>query len=489
MRLKPRTWFIISLLLFAAAFYTWHYGNTYSAAGRAREKEGVSRLQHPALLKTGAGNAVAQGKSYRISNTKQSMAQLLHNNHALILRNALIDTEVPVALKIPAHLRAKGAPGSYLVQADRPLDKSFYAELRQAGAAYVSYVPNNAALVQASPEQATNLAQHADVIAVLPYEPYYKLDSTLLPSAVEQQLSANGESMMSVTTYPGQRDAALAALTQLGAKLIGEDRSPFGPTLVVSVPGESLVAIAQLPQAQEIEAYRPRRLMNDLTRVQMGVASNTLITTSNYLGLSGANVTVNINDSGVEATHPDLLPAGRVLGDVYDYDGHGTHVAGIIAGNGSKSGTVTSNVPGSIIPGADFRGKATNATLYSQELDLGEGPYISDTYLQENASSNLGPTNLISNNSWDYGTPPNQQPAYDMHCASYDAAARDAQPAVDGEQPLLFVFAAGNDGNGSDNGIGGARTPSIHRPLPRTSLRWGQATARVLLPTWSVTIW
>ena len=50
-----------------------------------------------------------------------------------------------------------------------------------------------------------------------------------------------------------------------------------------------------------------------------------------------------------------------------------------------------------------------------------------------------------------------------MHAASFDAATRDAQPNVDGEQPLLFVFAAGNDGNGSDNGING-RANTIFSP-------------------------
>ncbi len=464
MRLKPRVWFLISLLLFAAAFWMWQYAEKRAAQRHAGQnvpaaKANVLKLQHPPLTKTLAANAGAKGKSYRLSNTKQSIQQLLHNNHALILRNALIDTEVPVALKIPAHLRAKGAPGSYLVQADRPLDKAFYAELSQAGASYVSYVPNNAVLVAASPEVATNLAANADVVAVLPYEPYYKLDSTLLPSAVEQQPQTNA---LSVTTFPGQRDAALAALTQLGATLIGKDRSPFGPTLIVNVPSGSLTAIAQLPLAQEIEAYTPRRLMNDLTRVIMGVATNTLHSTTNYLGLTGSNVTVNLNDSGVDATHPDFAPTSRLRADypssLTDTDGHGTHVAGIIAGNGSESTTVTSQIPGSVIPGADFRGKATNATLFVQALDLVAGPYVSDAFLQENASVNLGPTNLISNNSWDYASP-----VYDMHAASFDAATRDAQPNVDGEQPLLFVFAAGNNGSGSDNGING-RANTIFSP-------------------------
>ncbi|MGD0814502.1 MAG: S8 family serine peptidase [Verrucomicrobiota bacterium] len=455
MRLKPRDWFLISLLLFAASFCVWQYAEKRAAQRHAAEniaaKARALKLQHPPLAKTLAANASAKGKSYRLSNTKQNIQQLLHNNHALILRNALIDTEAPVALNIPAHLRAKGAPGSYLVQADRPLDKAFYAELSQAGASYISYVPNNAVLVAASPEVATNLAATADVVAVLPYEPYYKLDSTLLPSAVEQQPQTNA---LSVTTFPGQRDAALAALTQLGATLIGEDRSPFGPTLVVNVPSGSLTAIAQLPLAQEIEAYMPRRLMNDLTRVIMGVATNTLIGTTNYLGLTGLNVTVNLNDTGVDSTHPDFLPTSRLVGDfpssLTDTDGHGTHVAGIIAGNGSESDTVTSQIPGSIIPGADFRGKATNATLFVQALDLVAGPYVSDSFLQQNASVNLGPTNLISNNSWDYASS-----VYDMHAASFDAATRDAQPNVDGEQPLLFVFAAGNNGSGSDSGING----------------------------------
>jgi autotransporter-associated beta strand protein len=447
MRLKPQLWYLVILLLFAGAICMWRYADKYAAvhdASATKTASPQSRLNQPPMINAVATNGVAKRKSYRITNTKQKFAQLLHNSHALILRNALIDTEVPVGLKIPDHLRAKGAPGSYLVQADRPLDSAFYAELNKAGATYVSYVPNNAALVQASPTQATNLAANADVVAVLPYEPYYKLDSALLPSAVEQQPQTNA---LSVTTFPGQRDAALAALTQLGATLIGEDRSPFGPTLVVNVPEKSLVAVAQMPLAQEIEVYTPRRIMNDLTRVLMNAATNTLIGTPNYLGLSGSNVTVSINDTGVDATHPDLT--GRVQGAMIDDDGHGTHVAGIIAGSGSKSTTVTLYVPGSITTNgptdhADFRGKATNATLYSQALDLIYGPYVSDAFLQENASVNLGPTNLISNNSWDYGST-----AYDIHAASYDAATRDAQPNVDGEQPLLFVFAAGNNGNGA----------------------------------------
>jgi subtilisin-like proprotein convertase family protein len=474
MRFRSRTWFLVSLLLFAASYWFWTYGEKVRHARIAQAAQGKGQGQAAVVQKPAPGSAPItaarnEKKSYRLSNTRQTEKQLQRNNHAIILRNALIDTQLPLRLNIPAHLRAKGAPGSYIVQSDGPMDQAFYDRLKQVGVKYVSYIPNNAALVQATPEQAKELAGDTIFYAVLPYEPYYKLSTSLLPAAVEQQPSASAA--INVTTFPGQRDAALAALQALGAQFMSEDQSPFGPTLTVTVPPENLAAVAQLPLAKEIEPYAPRRMLNDLTRATMGISTDTLYVTPNYLNLTGSNVTVNLNDSGVDATHPDFQGPGgagdvRLIGApnaLVDYEGHGTHVAGIIVGNGSQSTNVTNQIPGSIIPGAGFQGKATNASLYVQSLGLvigttiasafqEGGTYLSDASLQTNASVGLGPTNLISNNSWGY----EGVAAYDMHAASYDQATRDAQPGVPGEQPLLFVFAAGDGGNGNDNGGGGA---------------------------------
>jgi len=251
-----------------------------------------------------------------------------------------------------------------------------------------------------------------------------------------------------------------------GAEVLSEFRTPFGPGLVVEPVGDTLVALARLPEVQGVEIHRQRRLLNDLTRARLGISggTNSPGVFTNRLGLTGTNVFINVNDTGVDATHPDL--EGRVTGDfpstLIDLDGHGTHVAGTIAGSGRMSPTVT-NAPGSE-PGADFRGMAPEASVFTLPIDLLTGPLRSDTYLQEATATNyyitLGRTNLpISNNSWGYVS----ATEYAAAAGSYDAAVRDALPEVSGSQPILYVFAAGNEGFGDEDGQGGEPT-SIRAP-------------------------
>ena len=368
-------------------------------------------------------------------------------------------------LAIPAHLRSTGDPGSYIIQARGPVTAAFRQRLQEAGAAIVSYIPNNAYLVRATSDAVSQIESAAETQGVIPFEPYYKLDSKLLPLAVDQKALAAND-FLRLTFFPGTELEGRQAIEALGGFVESHEPSPFGPQVVVSGVGGSLAEVARLTEVQTVELEAKRVLANDLTRVQMGVSPDTL-TPSNYLGLSGTNVWININDSGVDRTHPDFYPTNLYAPSpnyLRDFNGHGTFVAGVLAGNGSASSTVT--LAEGSITNANFSGMAPGAGLIVLPITFSPevGPPVADTFLQETAASInanvFGKTNtLISNNSWTYlGVS-----EYNSAAARFDAAVRDALPEQSGDHPVAYVFAAGNSGFGNENGLSG-ESDSIDSP-------------------------
>ena len=460
MRSRKSFWILSGLLLLAAgAWFFWPAGsrpakNSVAApAAAARAKSALApgyaaaRSASTAPLIFPAGHNVTNTLAaapktnpfpYRLTNTKKSLGELTGDRRAILLENALIDTGAKLDLALPKKLSSAGDPGAYIVQARGPVDAAFRAALAAAGAEIVSYIPNNAYLVRVGAAGAQQLA--ALTQAVIPYEPYYKVQSPLLAYA-EKTLPPGAT--LNVGLFPNTAADTIRQMEKLGATVQARDNSPFGPVVRVSPP-ENWTALARLPGVQIVEGYHPRLHANDLSRQTTGVAADS-VTTTNYLGLDGHNVLVQVNDSGIDATHPDLV--GRVFGplpvNLVDTNGHGTHVAGIIAGDGTEWRTVT-NAQGSIMPATNFqfRGMAPKAQLFS--MDAGDA----DQTLQQRAALTNA---LISNNSWNY----DGDNTYNLAAASYDAAVRDALTQVTGSQPVLFVFSSGNAGRGNSDGGGG----------------------------------
>ena len=221
--------------------------------------------------------------AFRLANTTQSIAELKNERHAILLENAFIDTTAKVDLKIPAHLKAAGEPGAYLVQARGAVDAAFRAAIGAAGGKIISYIPNNAFLVQLAGADAAVLAANSRVQAVLPYEPYYKISATLLGRAVNEKPLPGG-TYLTLGLFARGADATLAQLKKMGAEILTQERSPFGPMVRVRPPAD-WIALAQLPGVQRVEAAYRRRIANDLARPAVGVTANST-TTTNYLGLT-----------------------------------------------------------------------------------------------------------------------------------------------------------------------------------------------------------
>jgi subtilisin-like proprotein convertase family protein len=457
-------WVVLGLLVLAGGLWYLRGGhgparnnNTPSPA----PAQAVAAAGHPGTIATTVSNTAnvltpGQELKYRLSNTTKRANDLLRNDRAILLANAVIDTTRPLdALNIPDKLRAPADNGSWIVQANGPLSAPFRSLLAGAGAQVISYIPNNAELVLAPASVAQSLAASTLVASVVPYEPYYKLTDPALLKLAVTGADLPPDVGLRLGVFTGAQGPTMTALAGLGAEVVGSEPSPFGVTLDVHPANGTFLDVARLPGVMVVEAMHRRFSANDLFRMRVAASVNT-VTNNDYLSLSGLGVFVNVNDSDVDAGNPDFAP-GRITLDPtatgQDPNGHGTHVIGTILGNGSQSGTVGTNAQGSAT-NANFRGMATNATAYVISLAFDTRPQsifgapLSDAYLQETA----GRTNVfISNNSWDY----EGDASYDMAAASYDASVRDAVPEITGPQPLLYVFAAGNSGSAATDGSGG----------------------------------
>ncbi len=387
---------------------------------------------------------------YRVRNTDRPLDELVRRDDMVLLRNAFIDVNRLADLQLPTELTSRGNPSAYIVHTATGVNEQLYALLRAVNADVISYLPNNNLLAAMTPGAAENLAQNRPELAVLAYEPFYKLPDALLSVVLDGKPLPT--EWLRVTALPGRGQAVLQELKSAGAKLMGQDRTPFGEQFVIQPGSADVLTIARLGDVLAVDPHSGRKVANDLSRVTLGIASNTLAMTevggTNYLGLTGKDVLVNVNDTGVDVTHPDL--AGRVFLDVpatgIDFEGHGTHVAGTIASSGLNSPVITNSI-GSV-SNANFRGMAPQANIFAQPISLLTGPLLSDAYLQENAAETNA---LVSNNSWGYVGVYD----YNFAAASYDAAVRDGLPGRSGSQAITYVFSAGNDGFGNDEGMGG----------------------------------
>ena len=119
---------------------------------------------------------------------------------------------------------------------------------------------------------------------------------------------------------------------------------------VLDVPNRLLPRLAALPSVFRVHFDRPAAKFNYRTSLTVGIKA-----VHDTLGLTGAGVGIAVIDSGIATWHDDLTntsntvyPYGNqrvsmfvdfVNGQTtpYDDDGHGSHVAGIIAGNGFDS--------------------------------------------------------------------------------------------------------------------------------------------------------
>ena len=215
-----------------------------------------------------------------------------------------------------------------------------------------------------------------------------------------------------------------------------------------TIPVSALPKLEADPEIASVTIDHPMNVADDLTNDATGVDA------AWSAGYTGAGVTVAVIDSGINDSHPDLqgangnsrvvyhqdftgTPTTNSSGAQYDLYGHGTHVAGIIAGNGSLSGGQYEGVA----PGAhlvdlralDQNGAGTDSTVIAA---IQEAIALQSTY-------NIRIINLSLGRG--IGVSYTQDPL----CQAVEAAWQSG---------ILVVVAAGNYGRLSVNGSNGFGT-------------------------------
>ncbi|HXG64074.1 MAG TPA: S8 family serine peptidase [Blastocatellia bacterium] len=150
------------------------------------------------------------------------------------------------------------------------------------------------------------------------------------------------------------------------------------PMVIVNATRQQIARISTLPSVRSIYSNKTLGFLSNQTRATTGqtkVQTDARLTQHNGgLPVSGRGVTVAVLDTGVDTTHPDL--AERMNGNVMMADlqgigvgfsypitleglpntdlvmGHGTHIAGLIAGTGAAS----NGRYGGMAPGARLLG-------------------------------------------------------------------------------------------------------------------------------------
>ena len=336
------------------------------------------------------------------------------------------------------------ASGPYaIIQFRGPITKSDRAVLEQTGVTLLEYLPDYAYLVRGDAVQLDAAARLPRVYGRTPFTVADKLAPSLLRALARGDNTAQAFQVVGWPDDHGalQRDLRAAAVNSA---------APLGRA--------TLLQVASLPSVRWIEPLGHPRILNDQARAIMHV--DTSAWQSRHL--FGAGQIVAVTDSGLDTGLPATLSpdfAGRIIatqvlsagGDLGDSNGHGTHVAGSVAGAGVQSGAN----PAQHQYAGSFAGVAPEAGLVIQAFEVQADGAVAglnpDYYTLFDWSYAAGAR--VHTNSWGDTTGPisDTEAAY----GGYPYGSQRTDQFMWDHKDMAIFFAAGNSGaDGTPGALG-----------------------------------
>ena len=352
----------------------------------------------------------------------------------------------------------------HLLRLVGPIHKDWLAKLESYGVQFYGQVIKDEHLISIDNSKISNVKRLKFVESLSPYFPELKINQSLLTKKSQTKLSQinglkkvvlhTGKTLQTDETNKAKeikvyrnknvnkdknrvaielvlfdvkdRKKVAKAVKDLGGDLIKQ----LDSCLVINTEESLLVKLAAIPEVKEINPHEVIGLHNNVASGIMNVDD-----IRNDFNLDGTGQIVAVADTGLDTGINDanILAdfRGRVVnihalgrpGNASDTDGHGTHVAGSVLGNGTNS---NGNIQG-MAPGAQLLFQSildANGGLGGLPPNLGEGLF--DLARNEGA--------FIHSNSW--GAANNG--AYTARSAQTDTFAFN-------NRDFLILFSAGND--------------------------------------------
>jgi len=350
--------------------------------------------------------------------------------------------------------------GLFVVQFDGPVRDDWLAALDATGALRVHHMPMNAYVVKATPAEASALEGFAAANAFVQYagalEPAFRIHEDLR-ALIERAPDAPVKVTIQLVDRPGIRGVIedLAALSFTGANArVVQQYVNVEATLLP----RDFARLARLADVFQIEPLGELSLFDEAQgQITAGNLSGNSPSGPGYLawlasqGFGSGQFTsfsVNVVDDATSLTgHPDL-PNSRI-----DFANNPTNQTGAQGGHGF----LNTNIIGGFNSGT---GSANEDSLgYNYGLGIAPWAHVGATAIFGGTSSSgtswestaYGQGARISSNSWGFQTQTGGAVAdYNASAQEYDGIVRDAQGGSAGNQGMMIVFAAGNNGSGSN---------------------------------------
>lgn len=316
----------------------------------------------------------------------------------------------------------KNEVGPYIIMFAGPIEEPMKQQVVKEGAELVEYIPDFAFLATMTPEVAVNVAALPFIVDVQVYEPVYKISPSLIDE--KGNIKGYGEIVVRITTF-GEPDTLLDnEVKNARAKQLGKGKN----NVTIKMDKSQIAKFAYMNNVKSIEEKPNYVLFNDVAKGIMDVddvwSLGSFDGTGQVVGICDTGLDTGVNNSTMHLDFQGRIDAIYALGrsTANDPHGHGTHVAGSVLGNGSRSN-------------GQIKGMAPNAhVVFQSVLDSGGGlnglpNNLNDLFAQAwNAGARIHTNSWGAASNGDYNTDAQQVDQYVWN------------------NDMIILFAAGNEG-------------------------------------------